>query len=409
MGPLACFVLAGASGALYRAGMLAGLPWGLELPNIRHAHSHLMYFGWVTPLLMALIAHQLPALTGRRPGRWLRRSIALTLVAALLAYPPFLLYGYRVADLWGRRIPLSTIAATVNIMAWYVFVGAYAATTRGLPRSEPLRWWDAALVMLVLSTAGAWGRAVLVALQVSNPLWSAALVALFLDLFSDGWFVLALLGIIVARYPAAAGARYSFGRRLLLLGLPVTFLLGLPVWQVPPPLRLVAGLGGVLVGVGLLVVIWALWPRLAGPGAAWRLPLGFLGLKALAVIGLALPAAAQWGSQLGLRVPYLHWLLLGFVSLGLLAAARESWGDVAPGARWMIAATLLVQLSLLPLTGLWPPALAGRWAAVLAAALAWGPVVAGIGMLAGIGLGRRSLGSGRAPGRQQDDAARSGA
>ena len=38
----------------------------------------------------------------------------------------------------------------------------------------------------------------------------------------------------------------------------------------------------------------------------------------------------------GLRIPYLHWLLLGFITLGLVSAAQEKWGEEAiPGRRWM--------------------------------------------------------------------------
>ncbi len=68
---LGCFILAGSTGALFRFGMaLGGLPFGLDFGNVRDGHSHLMYFGWVTPALMALIATHLSAAT----GRGLRRS-----------------------------------------------------------------------------------------------------------------------------------------------------------------------------------------------------------------------------------------------------------------------------------------------------------------------------------------------
>lgn len=53
---LGVFVLAGLTGAFMRFGLIYGFPWGLQYANIRHAHSHTMYFGWVTPALMALIA-----------------------------------------------------------------------------------------------------------------------------------------------------------------------------------------------------------------------------------------------------------------------------------------------------------------------------------------------------------------
>ena len=52
---LAVFVLAGATGAFMRFGLLYGMA-GLSYANVRHAHSHLMYFGWVTPALIALKA-----------------------------------------------------------------------------------------------------------------------------------------------------------------------------------------------------------------------------------------------------------------------------------------------------------------------------------------------------------------
>jgi hypothetical protein len=41
---LACFVLAGAAGVLFRYGMLYGYPDGISELNLRHAHSHLMFF-----------------------------------------------------------------------------------------------------------------------------------------------------------------------------------------------------------------------------------------------------------------------------------------------------------------------------------------------------------------------------
>ena len=58
--------IAAATGVLLRFGLFMGMPgWALNYAAVRHAHSHLMYFGWVTLGLMALIWHFLPHLTGR--------------------------------------------------------------------------------------------------------------------------------------------------------------------------------------------------------------------------------------------------------------------------------------------------------------------------------------------------------
>ena len=69
-GALAFFVLAGLTGVLFRFGVAEGVTFGFNLGYIRHAHSHTMYFGWVTPALMALIASRLPELGGGRSWLW---------------------------------------------------------------------------------------------------------------------------------------------------------------------------------------------------------------------------------------------------------------------------------------------------------------------------------------------------
>lgn len=361
---LGCFVLAGATGALFRFGMVYGLPAGLELVNVRHAHSHLMYFGWVTPALMALVGTHLARAYGLADVPF-RRLAALTVGLALLAYRPFLRYGYQPVPMGGARLPLATIAASLNILAWYAFAVQYVRVTRRRLRPLPVRLWDAGLVFLGLASLGAWGRAVLVALDVQDPFWAAALVHLFLDLFSDGWFVLELLGIAYALLPGRPPEGARRATALVVIGLPVTFLLGTPTALTPPAWRWVAGAGGVLVSLGLLRHVRLLWPRL---DIGWRVALAFLGLKALGELGISVPAVAAWAEANGLRVPYLHWLLLGFVTLGLVAAAAQTWGEVAVPDRWaFVADVLAIQASLLPLTGLWPSALTGRWAFVVVA------------------------------------------
>ena len=381
-GALAWFVLAGATGVLLRFGLLYGLPEPLQFSNVRHAHSHLMYFGWATPALMALVGTHLARMQGHATTPF-RRITIVVLGLALLAYVPFLLYGYQAVAVGGGRVPLATIAASLNILAWYVFVVRYVQVTWGQPRSWPMRLWDAGLLFLVLASLGAWGRAVLVAWRVDDPFWATALVHLFLDLFSDGWFVLELLGVAYVLLPGSPPRAARWATLLVVVGLPVTFLLGVPLSMTPPLWRWVAGAGGVLVGWGLLWHTALLWPHL---GSGWRVALTFLGLKAVSELGTSFPRVAAWAESNGLRIPYLHWLLLGFVTLGLVEAAAQTWGAAAaPGKRWLALSVIVAQAALLPLTGLWPSALAGRWALVVAAWTATLPVgVAALMLVRGV-------------------------
>ena len=57
-----------------------------------------------------------------------------------------------------------------------------------------------------------------------------------------------------------------------------------------------------------------------------------------------------------------------------------------------MATALILLLTLLPLTGLWPEALIGRWALQLAAWASLGPVIAVAGMLVALIVRERSAG-----------------
>ena len=147
---------------------------------------------------------------------------------------------------------------------------------------------------------------------------------------------------------------------------------------VPPTLRLIAAAGGVIVGVSLLVLIRQLWQA-----CAYRLPLALLAIKAVVLILIAHPDLARWAERYGgLRLLYLHIFLLGSITLGLIVAARQTWGSaIVPRSRAMTIAVLIMIASLLPFTPLWPRALAGAWTLHAAAIASLGPVVAALPLL----------------------------
>ena len=373
---LAVFLLAALTGAFMRFGILYGMA-GLNYANVRHAHSHLMYFGWVTPALMALLAAHLPRLTespvttGRPPTPAMPRLITLVIGLGLLAYVPFLLFGYSSAEIGAARLPLSVMAASLNVLAWYAFAVLYRRQTAGAPPGRPLWLWNAAVAFLLLATLGVIGLPIVILTGVEDPFWSLFFTHLFLDLFSEGWLVLGVLGLGYAAAPDAA--RHPWARRggeLLVAGLPVVFLLYLPVSMTPAVARWIGSIGGLLVVAGTMANVVALWST-AGP--RWRAPLAFLALKAAMLALILVPPLARWAEGSLLRIPYLHWLLLGFVTLGLFAAAEERWGIA--GRRAMTVAVVLLVATLMPLTGLWPPALGGVWRLHAAAWAALAPAI----------------------------------
>ena len=392
-GALAFFVLAGLTGALFRFAVAQGTVFGLDLGNVRHAHSHAMYFGWVTPALMALIAHRLPAL-GARPMRREGLVIGIAFATALVAYPPFLLFGYAPAIFGGARLPLSVMAAGFNVLAWYAFVGLYVRARRGAPPSLALRLFDLAVFFLVFATLGAWGLPVLQAVGGEHHVLKAALTHLFLDVFSEGWFGLGVLGLVAAEV-RLDGRVATWGVRLIAVGVPFTFALGMAPSLVPPMVQGLASVGGVLLSVGLLLAVAALWAR--RPSGLWRFALAALALKAVALGTISLFPDTGWATVPAFRILYLHLGLLGFVSVGLVAAARSSWGGGSTrGRRAFAVAVAALLASLVPLTPLWP--WRGAWVYGLAALLALGPIVAALYMLVGRSVTRRA-----APSRRRAD------
>lgn len=383
---LASFIIAGLTGSLMRYWMWQGFPAGIQFTNVRHAHSHLMYFSWVTPALMILIAGRLPQLTGRplRPGLYI--SAVAALVLGVLSHPPFFFWGYAPVEIGARRLPIAVIISSLNIFTWYAYALTFRGATRGVRRTRPLRLWRFALVFLIAASVGAWTRAVLAAFKIDNAFLAAAAVHLFLDLFSNGWAVLGVLGLVYASRPSLVESHSDLEDPLLLAGLPLSFLLGLPVDLVPIDLRTLAGICGLLAATGLVLHIKALWPRRGGGArSGWFAPLVFLALSAGMLAAASIAPAARWGEQSGFRIFYLHILLLGFISLGLLADRADLDDDNMMKAywNWMVIAVTALVLSLLPLTGIWPDRLTGEWSLAAAFLFSLGPPLAAVGLLLG--------------------------
>lgn len=359
---LACFVLAAVTGTLFRVGATgAGLPLGLDFGNVRRAHSHLMFFSWVSPALMALIAARLARRFGRSWGRPMRLVIGANLALGLASFVPFLLDGYQSTAVFGANIPLSIILSTASIFAWYAFAWLYQKRTRGLQRTTAVALWDVAVVALIVSSLGTWARGAFMGMQVEDPLLTHGSVHFFLGLFSDGWLGLAALGLLHDYLGVEMRGSKRWWTALLVAGLPITFVLGIPSHIVPSSLGSLAAVGGLMVGAGFAAHAVILWRHSRRSGQLWGAALACVGLKAGAQLLFVVPSIAAWAEAAGLRILYLHVLFLGFVTLALVESARLCWGNVERAhTRWMQAAVAILLVTMLPTTGLWPSSWTGH-------------------------------------------------
>lgn len=370
---LLSFIVAAATGLLIRYAFLHGFPFGLVFSDIRHAHSHLMFYGWATPVLMLLML-QFQGDRGSAAVKWL---LSYTLFWAFASYVPFLLSGYGLMSVFGRELPLSMMISGLSGLAWLVFIGVYLLRDRKRQPASADRFFRAAILLLLFSSAAVAALA-FVGVSGAGAVLINALAFLYLELFAEGWFGIALLGVAWRLFPAARETAASrTGLVLLVLGLTVRSVADVFVKTGWPALEVLVFAGSGLAGLGLLLVILPLWRVLAGmrPGL-WHLSLGLLSVKAAVHLLLAIPQFSAWSSAAGLDVFYLHAFLLGALSIGLIAAVRDAWNPAWFRLPWLFSFSVLVMIAaLIPLSGVWPASWTGLW--VLRAAM-WtsaGPVV----------------------------------
>lgn len=377
---LACFVLAGLTGFLYRLGLIGTDLFGLSLENIRHAHSHLMFFSWAVPLPMYFIIQKINKENSvNEPNMLMTRMAVSSLLLGIASYPFFLIYGYRPVPIAGMELPLSVIFSGLVMLCWYGFLAGYWKERKYISEELSTSIYDGALVMLFLCSLGAWGVAIVQFSGVVNPLWGKALTHFFLATFTEGWVVLVLLGVIYeqldldySKVPVVPGLLTG----LILFGAPLTFPYGISEGLLSPKLLISARLGGIMAAAGLLLNLYVLF-RSAGSKIAWywKTVLFLLVLKALAQLLASVFPSAFWMSAHGMRIFYLHLLLLGAFSVGLFTALHSHL-DNMKGLKGITASIVLVLLSLLLLTPFWPSSWFASWQFYLIAAIAILPSLA---------------------------------
>ena len=374
------------TGAALRFAFIYGLPWGLRFEDVRHAHSHLMFFAWATPVLVLVAAEAV-----RRAGGALAGAGACAILAAiagLLAYTPFLVSGYRLMPVLGSDLPLSMMASGLNGVLWYVFAALYLAGSWRRTRNPALRLLDGAVVLLLVSSLGAVLLAVTGMNGTATPASTAAFVDLFLTLFADGWFGLGLVAaLVLTHFGASARSTQGFGAAAWLLTLGLALRSGARVATDAygvPGLDLLERGGGLMAAAGWLYLTLSLLrtgrkvPRTAESGVIAPVApepvvdppgrrvavaaLWLLALKALVEAFVAMPFGEELFVRWSLRVLLLHAFLLGAVTLGLIAAIRALLSPRAFAPVSALALSVLVMVAcLVPLTRLWPTALAGSW------------------------------------------------
>ncbi|WP_157370694.1 hypothetical protein [Vulgatibacter incomptus] len=319
------YLLATALGLVLRIFFVA--PFGhLVFANALHAHSHTLYFGWGALGIFALAFRRLGA-----EGRASKAVLGAIAAIAAATFVSFLLSGYS---------PPSIAISSLSLGVWGWAAATIWRRSRGSTDLD-VSFLRAGIVYLVLASLGALTRVALIALQAPTFYKSLAVFAFLHDF---AWFfVLSVVGLLIER---ARAHGLHLDERLLRWQLR----LSVPLAWLTFPLGVAGGANGLLGTIASVAAIALVVPAGLGATALWRAgasaPRGGLGaaFRWLA-IWLALEAVLSAAGGLGLAglavhsrhlaILYLHVLLLGFVTLGLMVSTLSVLGGPLSAGSWL--------------------------------------------------------------------------
>ncbi len=373
------FVLAGLTGFLYRLGFVFQLPFELNLANVRQAHSHLMFFGWGSLFPLYFICTlTVPGYHVAASARLMRLSLWIILVFSLLSYPSFILYGYDLARIGGFVLPLSAILSACVMVGWYLFIGSYIRVRCKKHNFKSNIWFEGALLMLVVSSLGAWGVGFVQMSGFGSEFLVKLLPHFFLTTFSEGWVLLALLGLIT-RVLGIKKSEFIFSPTLLVfliaVGAAVSFPFGMPQLLSQPFQSLFARIGAVLIAVSVLMFVVSIISTGKAKHSLWMWPLAFLGLKSVMQLSAALMPLNPIITDFGSRILYLHVLFLGAYTNTIALIFARNLFDAEKFIKPIMYSITAVLISLVLPTWFLPTAFKGIWIYSVLAIAAIGPVL----------------------------------
>ncbi|MDR9407205.1 MAG: hypothetical protein RI573_00050 [Balneolaceae bacterium] len=311
------FLIAAFTGFIYRVGMLYPLPGSMDLVNIRHAHSHLMFFNWISPPIMVWMASVLAGQKRDLNHNAFKSCLYTMMGLGFLSYPFFLLYGYRSVSLGQANLPIAAIISGLIMITWYWFAWLYYQHRKRKISDFSLNLFDGALTALLISSLGAWGVSVFQFSGIHNPLFSSALTHFFLAVFTEGWALLGVMGIIwnyMNLQPRSIQTGWLW--QPLLIGSILIFPFSLTQSLVTPIMLLSAKVGLGLIILSFVLHLYIFLKSKKFTGFVWKTILVLIGLKILFQAVAALPIDL-WPAEHGLRILYLHLILLGIVSISM--------------------------------------------------------------------------------------------
>ncbi len=306
-------------GVMLRYKIAYALPF-VHQKHLLHAHSHFAFTGWVTQILMVLLALRLYD----EQQNVLKKYAPVLYINLIAAYGMLFTFPFQGYGLY------SISFSTLSIFTSYAFAIKYwRDMNRAKEKSPGDPWFKSALLFNVISSAGAFALAIMMATKTAHPDKYLASSYFFLHFQYNGWFFFACMGLLVHKlhtWKISLRGNKTIFWLFALACVPAYFLsalwLPIPLWAyILVIIAVVFQLSGFVMMLRALKECFKQLNPLIVPLGKWLLGLSGIALtiKLLLQSGSIIPDLSKLA--FGFRsivIGYLHLVLLGVITLFIL-------------------------------------------------------------------------------------------
>ena len=293
----------------------------LLFKNVLHSHSHFAFGGWLMPVILALLARYFRELRTYISFVHWRNIAVIFLISAYGMLFTFPFTGYAL---------YSVIFSSISILGgFYLSVMCWKAIAAS-PKKISLQFLSWALVYFVISSIGPFTTGPLIVMGYKGePIYFNA-IYFYLHFQYNGFFAFVVLALF---YQMLERRRINtIGNRVLFflnISILPTFFLSV-LWMKPSWIFYV--IGGLGAGIQLVSIFWLMkdlkkinW-KWNGIEKLFLLAMSVFVLKMILQFFSAFPFVAEIAFTFrNFIISYLHFVLLGSISLFLMAAVIQSY------------------------------------------------------------------------------------
>ncbi|MEY3397965.1 MAG: hypothetical protein RL220_559 [Bacteroidota bacterium] len=304
----------------------------LDQKHLLHAHSHFAFSGWVSLALMILQVFVVSTRSGNDLFRRYRVIFWIQLVSCWGMLFSFVVQGYGAVS-----IAFSTLSI---LLSYYYSFMLWRDMRHGKGYRLSALCFKVALLSSALSTLGAFGLSLLMATHTANQHLYLAALYFFLHFQYNGWFIITLLGVAAFFIERSGHSSDRFRKHMwyIIAALGPSYFLSTLWMELPMTIYIMVVLSAIVQLLGWAGIVKILLSEL---NLLRGLSPGLRNLIVLVLLAFSVKVLLQAGSTIpslstlafGFRpivIGYLHLVLLGVVTLGILSAFIGLAGDDLP-------------------------------------------------------------------------------